>query len=387
MSTREYNAQTMKTTVYLILLLTLHTIVTAALLSRIIVKQLKPLAELNHNLRQISEGNLEAEVAHASDDEMGEMADSMRVCVESLSSYVGEISYIMERLSEGDLTVTSHVEFKGAFIPIQKSIFAFVDKLTGLMRSISQASEQVSSGSEQVSSGAQSLAQGATQQASSIEELAATIAELSATINANSEAAQAASRNAGQVNSLIVESSDKMNHSLKVMEEIRSSAEKVDGIIKTIEDIAFQTNILALNVAVEAARAGQAGKGFAVVADEVRNLAAKSAEASKATTELIGSMTSAIGNGSESMKQTKQYMDHVVEEAAQITEVFQKISEASSQQAGSISQVTLGTDQISSVVQTNSATAQESAAASEQLSGQAELLRQFISKFHLPQDR
>lgn len=384
MSTSEYNAQTIRTTLYLILFLTIHTIVTAVLLCMIIVKKLRPISELNDGLRKISEGNLSAAILYKGDDELGEMADSMRSCIESLSSYVGEISAIMGRLAEGDLTVKSRVEFKGEFIPIQNSMFHFVDQLTEMMISISQASEQVSSGSEQVSSGAQALAQGATEQASSIEELAATITELSAAINTNSKMAQEASTNAEQVNGEIVESSEKMKHSLDMMEEIRSSAGKVGGIVKTIEDIAFQTNILALNAAVEAARAGQAGKGFAVVADEVRNLAAKSAEASKATTDLIGGMLTAIENGGESMRQTKQYMDNVVTEAAEITEVFRKISEASMQQFVSVSQVTLGTDQISSVVQTNSATAEESAAASEELSGQADMLKFLIAKFRLP---
>lgn len=165
------------------------------------------------------------------------------------------------------------------------------------------------------------------------------------------------------VNDEIVESSEKMAQSLALMEEIRTGAGKVDEIIKSIENIAFQTNILALNAAVEAARAGQAGKGFAVVADEVRTLAAKSAEASKATTELISNMVSSIKRGSESMQETKRYMDNVVTDAAQITDVFHKISRASEEQSVSVSQVAQGADQISNVVQTNSATAEQSAAA------------------------
>ena len=119
----------------------------------------------------------------------------------------------------------------------------------------------------------------------------------------------------------------------------------------------------------------------------MRNLAAKSAEASQATTELIGSMVSSIRKGSESMQETKRYMDNVVADAAEITEVFHRISQASEQQSISILQVTQGADQISSVVQTNSATAEESAAASEELSGQAQMLKDMIGQFRLSHEK
>lgn len=385
MNRGEYNIQTIKTVLILVLFLVLDTIAIAIALRSVIIKKLQPISELNHGLKEMSEGNLKISILHEGEDEVGEMADSMRSCLASLSSYVGDIDSVMESLAMGDLAVKSKVEFKGDFIPIQNSIFAFIEKLTDLMRGISQASEQVSSGSEQVSLGGQALAAGATEQASSVEELAATIAEISTTVQNNSEIAQAANKNVTHVNDEIVESNEKMNHTLELMTEIRSSANEVSGIVKTIEEIAFQTNIVALNAAVEAARAGQAGKGFAVVADEVRDLAAKSSEASKATSSLIGSMLASIEKGSRSMQETKQYMDNVVAEAVEITGIFQKISEASEHQAKSILQVTQGTDEISSVVLTNSATAEESAAASEELSSQAQILMEMIGQFHLPE--
>ena len=383
MSEREYNSQTVRTILSLILLLLLGTVIVAVFLYTIVSRKLHPIAEINEGLKEMSEGNLHVDVNYNGNDEIGEMADSLRSCLFSLSSYVDEIDSVMKQLADGDLTVKSNVEFAGDFLPIQNSIFTFVRNLTELVQGIYQSSEQVSSGAEQVSSGAQSLAQGATEQTSSVEELASTLSELSTAVKSNSEMAQIASENATQVNNEIIESSEKMNHSLDLMEEIRSSTDRVGGIIKTIEDIAFQTNILALNAAVEAARAGQAGKGFAVVAEEVRNLAGKSADASKATTELISSMVSSIENGSASMEQTKQYMDHVVQAAAEITEVFHKISYASQKQAESIAQVVSGTDQISSVVQSNSATAQESAAASEELSGQSQMLKNMVGRFKM----
>ena len=386
MASSEYSAQTDTTVLCLLILLLLNMLIVGFSLRYIIVKKLQPLSELNKALYQMSQGNLHITVQHQSQDEVGQMAESMRSSIATLSSYVNEIDHIMARLAQGDLTVTSSVGFKGDFVSIQKSIFSFIETLTQLMRGILEASEQVSSSSEQVSSGAQELAEGATEQASSVEELANTISDLADTITSNAQMAQEANKNAVSVNQKIMESGEKMNQSLSLMNEIRGNANKVNGIIKAIEDIAFQTNILALNASVEAARAGVAGKGFAVVADEVGNLAAKSAEASKATTQLIQSMIASIQNGSESMQQTKQYMDTVVTEAIEITSTFQKISDASVHQTESITQVTQRTDQISSVVQTNSATAEESAAASEELSGQAQMLKSLIHRFQITEN-
>ena len=270
-------------------------------------------------------------------------------------------------------------------MPIQHSIEGFIQKLSAVMSSIQLASEQVFSGSDQVSSGAQALAQGATEQASSVEELAAAVTEISSTVKENHAIVKDAASGALQVNSDIVESGKRMRRqSLAFMTEIRERSNEISHIIKTIEDIAFQTNILALNAAVEAARAGQAGKGFAVVADEVRSLAGKTAEASNSTTSLIAASLAAVEKGTESMETTSKFMESVVEEAQKITDVFQNIANASERQSVSIEQVTQGIDQISSVVQTNSATAEQSAAVSEELSGQAQLLKDMLNRFTLP---
>ena len=230
---------------------------------------------------------------------------------------------------------------------------------------------------------AQALSQGATEQASSIEELAATITEMSGQIQNNAQSALQASQTVDGVGEKILESNQQMQTMTKAMGEISASSSEIGKIIKTIEDIAFQTNILALNAAVEAARAGEAGKGFAVVADEVRSLASKSSDASKSTAALIENSLKAVENGTRIADETAQSLLSVVEGTKEIASQINQIAAASSEQSKGAAQVQLGIDQIPNVVQTNSATAEESAAASEELSGQAQMLKTLISKFKL----
>ena len=387
MSEKEYNAQTVQVVLVLMSLLLSSTLLVALILRTIIVRKLRPFTQINQGLREMSQGNLKISIPYQGEDEVGEMAESMRSCVRSLSAYVQEIDEVMERLASGDLTAQMRLNYKGDFRHIHQSVQTFIHKLTELMRGIHQASEQVSAGSGQVADGAQALAQGATEQAAAIQELGASITDLSQMVRSNAQLAEEADQGAARVHEEIRESGRKMDRSLELMSEIRNSSNEISHIIKTIEDIAFQTNILALNAAVEAARAGEAGKGFAVVASEVRNLATKTAKASQETTVLIQKSLDSVENGTASMEETARFMEGVVEVSQEITVTFQHISQASSTQAQTIDQVTQGIDQISNVVHTNSATAEESAAASEELSGQADLLKSMINQFQLSQEK
>ncbi len=342
-----------------------------------------PIVEIENAVKEMAKGNMHTKVTYESNDELGGLADNLRSLLKTLSGYIEHISQRLGSLADGDLSVEMDMDYLGDFQSLKRSCGKIIESLNDAMSQLHQASDQVAEGSEQVSSGAQALSQGATEQASSVEELVATLNELSDKVNKTAH-------NARDVNDLMgltvgeIDNSNKMMESMMTaMTRINECSSEIEKIIKTIEDIAFQTNILALNAAVEAARAGEAGKGFAVVADEVRSLASKSQEAAKDTTALISNSLTAVSEGNQIASDTQESLLKVVSSAQKISENMAAITEASDMQAEGIQQVTLGIDQISSVIQTNSATAEESAAASEELYSQSSLLKSLVGRFRL----
>ena len=311
-----------------------------------------------------------------------------KTATENTAAVVEDIDYLLTEMADGNFDLHSKASdrYIGDFENISKSMHALKESINESFHNIHQVSEQVSAGASQVSTGAQTLAQGATEQASSVQELSASIMDISERVRANAEAAEQAKSRTSETESIVQGSVSDMALARQAMDEISMTSKNISKVIKSIDDIAFQTNILALNAAVEAARAGAAGKGFAVVADEVRNLSQKSAEAAKNTAALIESSIEAVEKGAQIVNRTSQGFSEVALKTADVANLVEAISINAQEQASAIAQVSTGIEQVSSVVQMNSATSEESAAASEQLSGQAEALKGLINRFKLVQD-
>ena len=379
----QVEATELRSQITLIAISVVSALVAVAFCLYITASIIKPIEELKAAAAEMTQGNLQVTIAYHSRDELGNLADSIREVARTLGVYVADINRAMRLLDQGKLDIPTDVEFRGEFVEMAENILHVGQSLNTTMVQIKQSADQVASGSGQVASGAQALAQGATEQASSVEELAASINQISAQVRQNAETADELNRYAAEVGASINSSNRQMHEMTRAMQEISESSIQIGKIIKTIEDIAFQTNILALNAAVEAARAGEAGKGFAVVADEVRNLASKSSDAAQETTVLIERAINAVDNGTGITEQTARAVSDVAQRSEEVRNIVAEIAEASTVQANMIAQVTQGMEQISGVVQNNSATAEESAAASEELSGQALILKKLISGFKL----
>lgn len=364
-------------TITIISTITIATIISVLLAIVIINSIMKPVQSITKAAQTIATGDLDVNINYSVNDEIGRLAASLQNLIDDTKKQV----FVAEALADGDLTVK--IETRGEKDAMNLALKRMVEKLNEMFGQIMSGTNQVSTGAKQIADGAQTLAQGATEQAATVQQLSAAISEVSGKTKDNSLMADKASSLADIIKNNAEKGSKQMNRMTQAVKDINEASQSISKVIKTIDDIAFQTNILALNAAVEAARAGQHGKGFAVVADEVRNLAAKSAEAAKDTGALIVNAMEKAELGERIADETAESLDEIVSGIGESGRIIKAISKASEEQSVSISEINKSIDQVAQVVQQNSATAQQSAAASEEMSSQSNLLQGFVSQFRI----
>lgn len=380
----------LKSTIQAMIITTVLSVVSFIILGIVSVKIAnsigKPVGRCSERLRLLARGNLTAEVPQVTtNDEVKDLADATKIIVESLSAVIKDEEYLLGEMANGNFQVESQAQhgYIGDFATLLDSINKIIKCMNVTLNQIDQSSDLVAMGAHQVAGSAQTLNQGAAEQAKAIEALAEAVNKMSVQIRETAKDSRFASEKVGVVGKQMEDSNIQMMNMVQAISEITTSSDEIKKIIKTIEDIAFQTNILALNAAVEAARAGVAGKGFAVVADEVRNLASKSAEASSNTSQLIENSIQAVNHGMKLADETAMTLLCAVADVEDAVSLVDQISDAANREAEAIDQIITGIDQISCVIRTNSATTEESAAASEELSGQATVLKELLEKFRL----
>lgn len=343
---------------------------------------IKPIMVVVERLKLLAEGDLHSEApVPEENDETATLMNSLASTIQDLKIIISDIDSNLSELSNGNFLITVDDNFKGDFAEISQSFRGIIKSLSATMRDINSNAESVQNGAMDLSEASQVLAEGATDQASAVEELTATITEISEKIAVNAKNAEKTSTIVANMNTQIIESNEHMKKNIEAMNKIRKSSDKIAEIIKSIEEIADQTSLLALNASIEAARAGENGKGFAVVATQVGILAEQSADAAKNTKNLIQNAIVAVEEGIQLTNSTAQSLLAVVDNAKIVNKSMAEIAQASDNQAVAAAQITEGINQIAEVVESNSATSQESAAASEELSSQADMLKDLVERF------
>ena len=344
----------------------------------------KSVLTVKNAMLSISQGDLSCSLTNTTrKDQLGVLQNTAASLVEMLQHIIGEANQILGSIAHFDLTTGEMNSYPGAFNSLADSVNAIRQMLTRMIIDIQSSSANVKSGSSQLAEATQLLSEGTVSQTSSIEKLVMDMNNVVDSINQNSENGNLINERLNTLDTKIQDSSQQMEHLLRIVDQIEEMSSDIQKIVGTIDSIAFQTNILALNASVEAARAGENGRGFAVVAEEVSSLASRSSDASKKTGELIEKCITGIAQAKESADVTASALESIVTDSAEIARSFDSISEATREEARKANSIRMEINNISDVVQSNSSTAQETAASTEALSQQAQTLEAMTSRFRV----
>ena len=368
--------------IYIVLFVVFFALANIVVISVINV-QMKPLKKINSVAERIASGDLSATFDYNSGDEIGKLCSNFASCTDTTRNYITDISSKLDRLAHGDFTVEIDEDYIGDYEPIKKSLINIINSMKTTLENIETASVQVNAGASSVADTSTRLAQGVSEQTEALKKLTDDMTAIIERVHETDESTIAARELAGSAKSKIEKSSREMDKLLEAMNEISRMSIEMANIIKTIDGIAFQTNILALNASIEAARAGVAGKGFTVVAEEVRMLASKSAEAANRTSELLQQTTDAVTEGVQLANSTANALSEAVSDTVSVDENIIKISETTRNESVYMDDIFNSINAISGIVDNTSSSAQSGAASSEELSGQAAMLSGLISEFKL----
>ncbi len=349
------------------------------ILRKVVIQPVNSVVELANKLKN---GDFSVRL-QATEDEIGMMIQSINDFAEDLQSALSNTIKIMIAVAEGNLSEQLNLELKGDLDDLKVSINKSIKMLGDTIAEVVSASEKVKNGAAEISSSANTLANGTTQQAAAIEEMSSSISEFSSQTKANNDNAAQAQQLSHQTLEIVARGNTQMESMLASIKEIHNKSSEVSKVIKVIDEIAFQTNLLALNAAVEAARAGKYGKGFAVVAEEVRNLAGRSAEAAKNTTDLIEASINEVDKGVKNADQTAAVLTEISGSIDKTNDLVGEISSASKEQAIGIEEINRGLTQVNEIVQQNSSISEETASSCEELSNQATQLQSQMGRFKL----
>ncbi len=338
-------------------------------------KLFDPMKQLTESSEKMKNGNYNFTLKLRTDTDIDTVGDA----VASSAALFGSVSGVISDIANGDFTRDiSSLSGDSALTSGLKELYCNMAKA---FSDISSGAEKVNFDGERVSTASMSLSQGVSSQVNTVEQLSATVNDIRTAVIKNAENAREAQKNAEEASNAVTYGTEKMNELLKAMDDINTSTNEIAKFNKVIEDIAFQTNILALNASVEAARAGEAGKGFAVVAQEVKNLAVKSQEASHQTSTVVMSCVESVKDGVKKTQETAKEFSFIAEKSAEIGRGLATISAECEQQTEAITQINIGVDRISSIIQSTSATADECAQSAAALSGRSGDLREIVGRF------